>query len=65
MKMSLSTVETIGLPENWMPASKAREIATSISNEKTMNFLNNQISNMAAQGSFMIKHHLCQMRLNI
>ena len=41
IKVSLSTVETTGLPENWMPASKAREIATSISNEKTMNFLNN------------------------
>ena len=37
--MSLSTVETINRPENWMPASKAREIATSISNEKTMNLL--------------------------
>lgn len=35
------TVETIELPGNWMPASEAREIATSVSNKNTKNFLNN------------------------
>lgn len=38
------TVETIELPKNWLPASEAREIATSVSNKNTMNFLNNVMS---------------------
>ena len=38
------TVETVELPHHWIPASKAREIATSISNKNTVNFLNNVMS---------------------
>lgn len=42
------TIEAVELPDNWMPASKAREIATSISNKNTVNFLNNIMSYIKA-----------------